>query len=128
MSVMGINDETFVKVYNTLLIMQETQIKFTISHFARDAKTNLFNLIDGLRKANIDSYNERYNKNCSLIPFSDVISSGTLSRVQLLKSLQCIDYNIELKEYDYSFIKKLIEDIKDSIINSLPEYEAAKWE
>ncbi|PKR83020.1 hypothetical protein [Heyndrickxia camelliae] len=88
--------------------------------------------IQKLHTANYESYARLYK-----IPHFQyeplVIKDNDYSRFdnlcQLLKSLECIRYNIELgpKEFDYTFIEKTIQVVKNAIIESLPEYEKAIW-
>lgn len=92
------------------------------------------------------SYCERYNK-----PYDDEYLEWELQKIdkfknefskcstyQMLKALGCIAYQIEdivdipeVKETElsasYSMLIKAIDEIKDRIIGTQPEYKNAKW-
>jgi hypothetical protein len=65
--------------------------------------------------------------------YSSPLMSFNVSSVQLLKYLQCIDYNIEIKPEDgyhktrLRLLKDCINDLQRSIISNLPEYKEAQW-
>lgn len=129
MSVMTVNNQTYVKVFNTLFINQNYNIKRIKESLG--AK-KLIDEIQKLHKANYESFTRSYKiSDLQYEPLT--IKDNDYSRFdnlfQLLKSLKCIKYNIELepKEFDYTFIDRAIEIVKDAIIESLPEYEKAIW-
>lgn len=80
-----------------------------------------------LRKANYNSYNQRYEE---YVAMENVIYDSNVkygNYCDFLKALQCIRYQIEIENFDYTFIDELINVVKDIIIWDLPEYQAAKW-
>ena len=91
---------------------------------------------------NEESYNVRYkeNDNSKLSAFLNLRFAGeTINTYQLLKCLEFIDYNTEVREIEKTRIltayekeaintlKRAISEIKSQIIEELPEYQAAKW-
>lgn len=93
-------------------------------------------IMDTLQEMNVRSYNERYNENAEVIPYREVYTSERHNNLlELLKSLQCLRYNIELDEKKFTFNKyrawkflnDQIEAIKSYIISELPEYKNAQW-
>ncbi|MDD9309810.1 hypothetical protein PUS82_00495 [Cytobacillus firmus] len=128
MSVFLVEDETFVKVFNTLALNQNHLIKGLSEGYGL---SDLKGEIERLHEANYRSYYMRYNEIPNYKPL--VISERDFSRFdnphQLLKSMECILYQIELdeKSFDYSFINRAIYLVTRSIIESLPEYDKAIW-
>lgn len=91
---------------------------------------------------NEESYNIRYKDDdkARLSDFLKLHYSGeTINTYQALKTLEFINYNIEpetieekrnLNEKEKQYIqilKRAISEIKNTIINQIPEYNAAKW-
>jgi hypothetical protein len=81
-----------------------------------------------------------------LVDFLTFRNGKNINTYQMLKYLQCIDYNIEIETIktgktghedpflipdniidSYNLLKKAIEEIQNVIISQLPEYEEAKW-
>lgn len=101
--------------------------------------------VKNLLRLNLISYNTRYNEN----ERDNLPTTATRTETkahQLLKYLQCIDYNIEVEtiqklgsydedrarvnEQDLKDIKLLrdfIQDIQTAIIAQTEEYKTAKW-
>lgn len=80
------------------------------------------------------SYNKRYkdNDDCDLTKFyHEDYTHKKLSAIQLLKYLQCIEYNIEIEPEDYKndlqLLKDCIKELTESIVNNLPEYKSSSW-
>lgn len=82
------------------------------------------------------SYNMMYHNstNVKLPDFLEYSSRHNLTVLQFLKYLICISYNIskgailsDLDRIDYELLLVLIENIKDSFIGNLPEYQNANW-
>jgi len=89
-------------------------------------------LLKKLYEINIISWNERYNENEPLETNIIDFNKGKPTNIyQLLKSLECLRYQIEgeILEQDSRVqdLDRLIEQITSKIINNLPEYENAKW-
>jgi len=82
---------------------------------------------------NQKSYNERYpneKDNINLCGFYyQTTTHRPLTAIQLLKYLQCIEYNIEIEDEskDLQLLKDCINDLQNSIINNMEEYKNAKW-
>lgn len=148
MSVMLLNKKQFERVFASIYMPhQNRDFTFLKNELLGDwdQHKTLFKQIEALYKANHISYVERYShyediKNITLEPLqieSCLEAKSYDNYSQLLKSLQCIRYNIEeifnfekLKyEYpiDMTFIDTLINGLKDVIIYSLEEYNRAVW-
>lgn len=55
--------------------------------------------------------------------------SKPLNAVQVLKALQCYDYQAcETDDYEHSNAYRIVESIRSLAISNLPGYEEAKWE
>ena len=87
-------------------------------------------------KMNIESYNKR----CQVKETTDLIGlyyptfpHKDLTACQLLKYLQCVEYNIEIvpkdlqQRKDLQLLKDCIDDLLNSIVHNLPEYNKATW-
>lgn len=80
---------------------------------------------------NRDSVNQRYLEKVK--PFKFIFSEvKPLNIYQFLMSVKCLTYqccegNCEEREL-YKLLQKLEDQLKDSIINNIPEYQNAKWE
>jgi hypothetical protein len=82
-------------------------------------------------QANQDTWNKRYEES-DMIPDILPATGEPMNKYQTLKTLEALHYNIELEyvpEFTviYKQLEIMINDIKDNIIEALPEYEAAKW-
>lgn len=103
--------------------------------------------VKNLITLNCKSYAARYREKelCDLAPFYKE-RTHKVEALQLLKYLQCIEYNIEMqtieKGYgfdtikfevtdqdrkDFALLQRFIADLKDSIIQQLPQYQNAKY-
>ena len=88
-------------------------------------------------RMNQDSYNEKYpdlQDNIDLIGlYKASYTHKPLTAIQLLKYMQCIEYNIEIQprgeqeEKDIELLRSGIIDLMHSITSNMPEYEAAGW-
>lgn len=128
MSVFIVDNETYVKAFNTLLLNSDHVIKRISEAYGAE---KLKEEIHKLHKANHLSYAIRYDEQLDYSPL--VIRDNDFSRFgnlyQLLKSLQCINYQIELdkEKFDYDFINRVMEVVKDAIIESHSLYDEAVW-
>ena len=108
-------------------------------HFEmKDPSTESTRLIKSWMDLNESTYDTQYDEEPNPTPLS-YFFEGTLfvveSAHQLVKYLQCIDYNIEAKilelteqdKSDIQFLKDLIIDLLDSIVKNTPEWQNAKW-
>ena len=84
-----------------------------------------------LYHANISTYNSKYEEDAQIFDIIKV-TGEPMGKYQVLKTLQCLHYNIE-EEY-FPLGKKLLENLKimiDEIMYNLvasqPEYENAIW-
>ena len=88
--------------------------------------------VTSLCDLNEQSYNKRYNKQTKageeLSKFINFrFKNPKINTYQMLKYLQCIQYNIELKHENVLILDKAINEISHRIINELPEYQTAKY-
>lgn len=131
MSVMQLNPENFTKMVNA---MSKFSHKFNYGSviFTSDI-TPRFQLLQVL---NAKSYSERYEmEEFAYTPFKKISKEEYKNIPALLKSLQCLKYNIEIEEKDMSYDEKnaytmlndYIEQIKNYIISQIPEYEESAW-
>ena len=84
-----------------------------------------------LYHANLATYNHKYNE-CESILDIFPATGFPMNRHQTLKTLQCLHYNIELEYFPtgkklLETVESMINDIKDSIIESSKEYQKAIW-
>lgn len=126
MSVMIINVETFENVAESLFFNYNYRLKGKFQDF-KDVKA----LVTSWFELNCLSYSIRYNENVSTYGPNFEKKAEKLSNIQLLKSLECIRYNIEFdKEEEHTSVRKLekfITLMKDIIIEDLVEYQTAQW-
>ena len=86
-----------------------------------------------LRNMNCKSYSQRYEEDDNYFPFAYVSNSIKIDEFQLLKYLQCIEYQIELEKMGFKerlALKRLQEWIKSlmsGIVYNIQEYKAAEW-
>jgi len=97
--------------------------------------------INRLRILNDLSYCCKYREPVELLKPVKIAPFGAEPNTyQFLKWLHCIHYNIEISTIEHAgrkismldkvcmkFLKRLIADTEQTIINSLPEYDKAKW-
>lgn len=97
--------------------------------------------INRLRILNDRSYCAKYKEPEDLLmPVKIGTCSMEPNTFQFLKWLHAINYNIEISTIEYSgrkismldkvcmkFLKRLIHDTENAIIDSLPEYKVCKW-
>lgn len=121
MSVICLNDEVYSRVLES--IDSFTYHPYFLPHSDDCEKT-----IIALRSLVYKSYAIRYSEITRMDEFKPV-SCEPANIYQLLKTLQCIRYQIEVDE-DSREIKALdgwIQSIMQGIIGQAPEYEAATW-
>ena len=103
----------------------------------------LANLVKTWADLNNESYTVKYNQDKDEVPYSFFLnlsfSGETINTYQMLKSLECIYYNIELctietvreltefEKRSVEILKNAIEEIKTMIVEEIPEYKEAKW-
>ena len=92
---------------------------------------------------NAESYNIRYKQGEDKVPYSTFLnlrfSGKSINTYQMLKTLECICYNIEVdtirtvRELNFQEVSVLgvlsraIDEIKSAIINEIKEYKDAQW-
>lgn len=127
-------------------ICTQRQMWTASEHFEHNSKGSLYQQgfsNSGIEKfiiecinANMASYNGRYNDNVETITSIDKnINDEPFSIYQTLKTLMFLRYNIEGeylqdKKQAEQITKKLtaiIEDLRNIIINSIPDFDGAEW-
>lgn len=128
MSVMIVKGETYVKLVNSIYLHGENWIiDHALNGMDFEAVCNEFKKMHWAVK---ESYNRRYRESgYRELKISDKDYSRFDNPCQILKSLECIKYQIELdeKEFDFIFLNKMIETYKTVIIEGLDEYKEAQW-
>ena len=136
MSVMVLDVKTYEKISNSGSLLNKV---FYGKNFSFDY---LYELSKILYNLNVVSYNETYldNENVDFV-FDEKINKNSKEKFnnmfELLKSLQCVRYNINFDENslkadseEYNsliFLEKVINRIKDYIIENMEEYKISKW-
>jgi len=129
MSVLLLCQESFWKVYSSLPFLGH---RFFYDMDYTKAKA----FVKELYILNQKSYFEAYKHHKSVsenfqLKELEIKTIRAVSVHQLLKTLQCIRYQIEGKEFEESqtvkTLDEIINKIKDYIIEIIPEYEAAEW-
>lgn len=151
MSVMILTLNHYKMVYNKACTYRHKKIMdidycYTLS--SGISYNRLKYLVKDWYKMNVLSYNYRYNRNVTDIEVDSALSAidswdyetikdKPCSPYQMLKTLQCIRYQIEYdsfneKEKDMyrvslEILNRAINDIMDAIVSQIPEYKEAKW-
>ena len=136
MSVMVLDVKTYEKITNSGYLLSKV---FYGKSFSFDY---LYELSKILYNLNVVSYNETYldNENVDFV-FDEKINKNSKEKFnnmfELLKSLQCVRYNINFDENslkadseEYNsliFLEKVINRIKDYIIENMEEYKNSIW-
>ena len=136
MSVMVLDVKTYEKISNSGNLLSKV---FYGKNFSFDY---LYELSKILYNLNVVSYNETYldNENVDFV-FTEKINKNSKEKFnnifELLKSLQCLRYNINFDENslkadseEYNsliFLEKVINRIKDYIIENMEEYKISTW-
>ncbi|MBK7380428.1 MAG: hypothetical protein IPJ03_15850 [Ignavibacteriales bacterium] len=85
-------------------------------------------LFNELYLLNALSFADRYNGDIQTPPMLNFSKGKRVSNWQLLKYLECIDYQIEIENNpNVDTLKKLIEELKSRLISLIPGYKNAKW-
>ena len=85
-------------------------------------------LFNELYLLNALSYADRYNENFQEPVKLRFDKGKKVSNWQLLKSLECIRYQIEVENNkNVETLDKLISELKNRLIDMIPEYKNAKW-
>ena len=143
MSVLMIDVDVYTHVYRKLIQYQfnsQCDINYCET-FRRLSEKQIEKLVRTWCDLNEESYNCKYEEPDNKMKLSEFIdfefNNSKTSTYQLLKWLECINYNIEtytidrlLTEYELKAIDTLhkgIEEIKSVIIKEIPAYKEAKW-
>lgn len=89
-----------------------------------------------LQCMNACSFSQRYNEDLDIKLFVEAVDTGErhANLTALLKSLQCLYYNIELDDMDqdekdaYKLLDGYIKQITSHLISEMDEYKNAKWQ
>lgn len=127
------------------------RVLYDKKHFTQDAVDNTIkSIIDSLRRLNVlcvtlqykhhyKGYLDKEIEEQTSLLLEDKNGGESLTKIQLLKALQCLFYQIEtehLKELRslteketnaLFFVRTMINELALDIVNSLPEYDNAKW-
>ena len=139
MSVMLLCDTTYNRVINTLNLItyhtQATHHQDTLRRYTqqRSSKGNTGFALAILfsRAHNWRSYKIRYYDS-EMLPYEKLVythgnDDGTYENIwALLKSLECIQYQIETEKGDHLLVE-IIDMVKKHAIALVPEYENAAW-
>lgn len=153
MSVLPINKKVFEQVLNRMLyyanqttvginyceFLHRGSKEQSMSEYERDCQK----IVQGWSNLVIKSHHYKYTPNEMLLnEYFELVKvdkkASPINTYQFLKFLTCIHFQIEIKTIGtdrmtleetiaYQFLEKLIDDIKNTIIKSLPEYQKAEW-
>ena len=150
MSVILHSQSKFVKVYNSLmenksrpgiksLDCNKSQIQrcFGVNCFKNPQafKYRIKAFVEDLYQSNQLAWNSQYpGDQTDIVSLNYLLNEKCKNNCELLKVLQSIEYNLYDNEGKISKfnnmlerLQKLIDILKDIIIDSLPEYEQAEW-
>ena len=105
-----------------------------VKHFKGcvDFEAEADRIIKSWMNLNEFSYNVRYKEESKTL-LSEFFTSSfvNLNPFQLLKYLECLNYNIEISpelfKADLQLLKAFTIEITSAIVSNMPEYKAAKW-
>lgn len=140
MNIIGIPPKTYSRVYTKAMAMHSMNATgleacFTLQELS---PTQIKEWVETLAQVNWECYSNRYHKDMPW-PVSDIEFDRNGLKVdtyQFLKYLHSISYNIETDYLDefseddqmhLDLLEKVIHDIEENIVNSLPEYQKAQW-
>jgi len=129
MSTMLIEDEKFVRIYNSLCLMDSGGCGLALvwnypEGWTESLGTHFKSFVQDLRLANIEAYNERYEENepARILSFREGLSYRP---IDLIKALRSISYNIDDQSVNgcAALLKRLINYVMWEYISALPEYQ-----
>jgi len=129
MSTMLIEDEKFVRIYNSLCLMGSggCGLAFIWNYpegWTESLDPYFRSFAQDLRLANINAYNERYDEDepARILFFEEGLS---YSPIDLIKALRSISYNIDDQSLNGCavLLEKLINYVMWQYISDLPEYQ-----
>lgn len=123
MSVMILPDQTYQEVVRALQCSRGDSVSYLAGRY------DITEEIEKLRVANTTCYNNRYKENIRLQSITYTTKHNGISNFQLLKSLECIRYQLEPEfvSFNEQFLDKLIHAVMADIIHDINEYEEADW-
>lgn len=134
MSVLVADPKIYEAIYSKMLSYRnrnQVDINFC-SVFNRMTEEEIQQFVKTLCNLNEHSYDRKYKEKTKIgeelskfINFSYQLSK--INTYQMLKYLQMIRYNIEIKNKVLIKLDDAISEISYQIINQLPEYQIAKW-
>lgn len=135
MSISILNTKTIEKLGNSYNYLSKT---FCRTIYADD----LENTLKGLYNLNIKSWNERYKDDIITDEEKETFYKPNFrskekfnNECEVLKALQCLQYNIELDKKDLSYqdgvyieyLDNMINRLTSYIISNLEDYKMANW-
>jgi len=139
MSVMMLNNEIYENCHRTIssdgyLVNGSKWALYGFldwCYYDQNEFTKLQGFFKSLIVLNAKSWNARYNENEPISNNLDFTRGKTLNPYQLLKSLECIAYQIEGDELTdsntFGYLERMISELTGRILGNIPEYENAKW-
>lgn len=124
MSVFVVDNATYNKIAGTLDHHKRYGQASYIHHAVRDVDVKAF--VQILRVANYASFEKRYREPSAVLPIQ-FTTQTPMNQFQLLKSLDCIRYQIEVKHQAEDTLEQIISGVQREIISNLPQYNAANW-
>ena len=134
MSTMLIEDEKFVRIYNSLCFMDSGGCGLALiwnypEGWTESLDAHLKAFVQDLSRANTNAYNERYEENepARILSFKEELSYRP---IDLIKALRSISYNIDDQSVNgcAALLEKLINYVMWQYISELPEYqESTAW-
>lgn len=112
------------------------------NHFKFNSDKEIKNFVDAIRMLSVKSVHDQYGtaiKESISIHIDYLLHNKkayyNLSLIELYKALVCIDYQIEMDSKKmnevelkcFNILTDIINVINDNKINTLPEYQNAKW-
>jgi hypothetical protein len=92
---------------------------------------DIFKIAKVLMKANIVSVNYRYNEKTRMPSFNNAHYDLTCSDMQILKLINCLDYqSCEVSTWNKSKAKKILDELSLTILGKLcnnAEYDHCQW-
>lgn len=129
--------DTIVWKFYDSTSFNETKSLFK-SHDSKFQAKMILEYVQSLQKLNLKAYDERYphqfdaGYEIDYVTKINAMSWSDLNIAQLLKLLECVDYQccdwkLWERTMEYKILKDIIDDCKSFLIESLPEYEKAAW-
>jgi hypothetical protein len=140
MSTLVVDTEVFNYIHSGLLRMAKKYGTITefhayavVEHFDRkgDHEKEATRLIKTWMYLNDISYEKRYKEQVEKVKFTPTFVHRPMSAIQLLKYMECLEYNIdeepEAFKFEIALLRSFIADLTKAIIHHSTEYNEAKW-